>query len=316
MDDEPLDLCRPFTRRQALAAGISAKSLRGPKFRRLLRGVFVAASAPRLDEERIDAALLLYDPSAVASHSSAARLFGVPIQTSPEEHVTVLDPRHRRRREGVVCHVDAAVEVTRIRGRRVVSAHALFVQLASSLTLVDLVVVGDHLVRRGIATPESLCTAVVTLPGRTGRRAREAASYVRPRVDSAMETRLRMLLVLAGIPEPEVNLTLRDVDGAPVRRFDLSWPAVKVVVEYDGRHHVVREETWERDLDRREWMDDDGWRIVVVTANGIYADPQRSVEKVFAVLKARRLPGLPQRPAEAWRPHFPGHRNAAKGHTS
>jgi hypothetical protein len=192
-----------------------------------------------------------------------------------------------------------------------VSVPTLFIQLASSLPLVDLVVVGDHLVRRGLAAPESLRGAAANLPGKVGRRAREAAAYVRPHVDSPMETRLRMLLVLAGIPEPEVNLTLRDVDGEPVRRFDLSWPGVKVVVEYDGRHHVVREETWERDLDRREWMDEGGWRLLVVTSRGIYAEPGRTVERVFSVLKARRLRGLPPRPAEAWRPHFPGHRSAA-----
>ena len=159
--------------------------------------------------------------------------------------------------------------------------------------------------------PESLAAAAATLPGAAGRRAREAAAYVRPGVDSPMETRLRMLLVLAGIPEPEVNLTLRDVDGEPVRRFDLSWPGVKVVVEYDGRHHVVREDAWERDLDRRESMDADGWRLLVVTSRGIYAEPERTVSRVFDVLRARRLPSLPARPSDAWRPHFPGHRSAA-----
>jgi hypothetical protein len=311
MGDQPLDVQRPFTRSAALAAGISAKTLRGPRFRRLLRGVFVDASVPRWDEERIDAALALFDESALASHASAARLLGVPIPACPEEHVTVLDPAHRRRRVGVVCHVDPAVEVTTLRGRRVVSARALFAGLASTLSLVDLVVVGDHLVRRGLATPESLAAAAATLPGETGRRAREATVYVRPGVDSPMETRLRILLVLAGVPEPQVNLTLRDVDGEPVRRFDLSWPGVKVVVEYDGRHHVGREETWERDLARREWMDTDGWRLLVVTSRGIYAEPERTVSRVFAVLRARRLSGLPARPSEAWRPHFPGHRSVA-----
>jgi hypothetical protein len=311
MDAEPLDVRRPFTRRHALAAGISPKALRGPRFRRILRAVFVDASIPPRDEERLDAALLSFDCSAVVSHESAARLLAVPIPPCPDEHVTVLDPAHRRRRDGVVCHLDPAIEVTTWCGRRVVSPRMLFVQLASSLPLVDLVVVGDHLVRRGLASPDSLRAAAAARTGQGGRRARQAAAFVRPNIDSPTEPRPRILLVLAGIPEPEVNLTLRDVDGEPVRRFDLSWPGVKVVVEYDGRHHVVREETWERDLDRREWMDEDGWRLLVVTSRGIYADPLRTVRRVFAVLRSRRLPGLPSRPSEAWRPHFPGHRSMA-----
>lgn len=223
--------------------------------------------------------------------------------------MTVVDARDRRRREGVICHVDPSLQVDLVRGRRVAAATTLFVQLAESLDLVDVVVVGDHLVRRGRATVESLRSAAAAAPGPVGRRARAAASYVRAGVDSPMETRLRMLLVLAGLPEPQVNLTIRDVDGQPVRRFDLSWPGVKVIVEYDGRHHIVREETWERDLDRREWMDDDGWRLLVVTSRGIYVEPGLTVARVFGLLRARGLPGLPKRPSDDWRPHFPGHRS-------
>jgi hypothetical protein len=306
MGEKPLDTRRPFTRKAALSSGLTPKQLRGRRFRRLLRGVFVEASVPRWDEERIDAALMLHDPTAVASHCSAARLLGVPVPTCPDEHVTVLDARHRRRREGVICHLDPAVEVTTRHGRRVVAARVLFLQLAAHVNFVDLVVIGDHLVRRRLATPESLRELAARTPGAAGRRARAAAKLVRSGVDSPMETRLRLLLVLAGIPEPQVNLTLRDVDGEPVRRFDLSWPDVKVVVEYDGRHHVEREETWERDLDRREAMDDDGWRLLVVTARGIYSDPERTVRRVLDVLRARRLPGLPVQPDDGWRPHFPG----------
>ena len=122
-----------------------------------------------------------------------------------------------------------------------------------------------------------------------------------------METRLRMLIVLAGLPEPRVNLTIRDVDGEPVRRFDLSRPEGEVIVEYDGRHHVERVDQRERDLERREEIDDHGWRIMVVVSRGIYRDPGSTVERVWRLLRARGGPGVPVRPAEAWRPHFPGH---------
>jgi hypothetical protein len=128
-----------------------------------------------------------------------------------------------------------------------------------------------------------------------------------------METRLRLLLVLAGLPEPEVNLTLRDVDGVPLRRFDLSYPAIRLIVEYDGRHHAERIETWESDLDRREEIDDTGWRILVVTSRGIYADPGRTIERVWRLLRASGLPGVPARPSEDWRPHFPGHSSTGAG---
>jgi hypothetical protein len=121
-----------------------------------------------------------------------------------------------------------------------------------------------------------------------------------------METRLRMLIVLAGLPEPEVNMSIHDEDGVEIRRYDLSWPEVRVVVEYDGRHHVERIEQWERDLIRREAIDDDDWRIVVVVSAGIYRHPDQTVERIFRVLTARGLAGLPAAPSDDWRPHFPG----------
>jgi hypothetical protein len=46
--------------------------------------------------------------------------------------------------------------------------------------------------------------------------------------------------VLAGLPEPEVNLIIRDELGAPIRRYDLLYRGSRTAVEYDGRHHIER----------------------------------------------------------------------------
>lgn len=43
-----------------------------------------------------------------------------------------------------------------------------------------------------------------------------------------------------------------------LRRLDLAWRAVKVAVEYDGRHHVDREDQWQRDVIRREDLEAQG----------------------------------------------------------
>jgi hypothetical protein len=52
-----------------------------------------------------------------------------------------------------------------------------------------------------------------------------------------METRLRMLLVLAGLPKPEVQVPLYDESGAFVGRADLYYPDQRLVIEYDGSTH-------------------------------------------------------------------------------
>lgn len=300
-----MDTSRPFTRADAIEAGIEPRLLRGSGFRRLFHGVYVEAARPSTPALRVEAALVLFCHTAFASHVSAARVYGLPVPAIPDEHVSVIRTRDRRRTAGVQPHVHPRPDV-RVVGKVRVSAPAqMFVELATLLSLVDLVVVGDSLVRRRLISPETLRSACAASRDAGASPARLAAAYVREDVDSPMETRLRMLLVLAGLPEPEVNRTLRAVDGVPVRRYDLSWRAARAIVEYDGRHHIEREDTWESDLERREAIDDDGWRILVVTGRGIYREPERTVQRVWRLLSARGLPGVPARPDDAWRPHFP-----------
>ena len=302
----PFDTRRPFLRRRGLAAGLGRASLDGPAFRRILYGVLVAADVPDTPQLRAEAALLCFFASAFASHATAARLWGVPVTLPPGEHVTVPEVGHRLRRAGVTCHVRTTARVAEIDGLRVSTLPDLFVELATVLPLVELVVAGDWMVRRHGVRPADLVEIAGRAGGRAGVLARSAAAYVRERVDSPMETRLRMLLVLAGIPEPEVNLEVRTVDGEVLRRYDLCWPGVRVIVEYDGRHHVERVEQWEQDLTRREAIDDSSWRILVVVSSGIYKSPGQTVERVHTLLRDRGLAGLPSRSGEGWRQHFPG----------
>ena len=303
---QPVDTRRPFSRADAIRSGIDRKLFRGSRFRRIFRGVYVDAGVRVTPKIRAEAALVPFDSSAFASHASAARIHGVPIPAFPDEHVTVLKPGHRRLRPDIRCHLRTEGQTVVKDGVRVSDHGQMFVELAELLNLVDLVVVGDNLVRLGRTSCADLadfCRAS-SLPGAAA--ARRAAAYVRELVDSPMETRLRMLIVLAGLPEPEVNVTVRTADGEPLRRYDLSYPSAKVIVEYDGRQHIEREDSWESDLDRREAIDDEGWRILVVTSRGIFREPERTLHRIRRLLSARGLPGLPRRLSDDWRPHFPG----------
>jgi len=303
----PLDTLRPFSRADAIAAGIDPRLLRGSRFRTIFRGVYVDSSVPPTPELRVMAALVPFPDSAYASHASAARVHRLPIPPLPDEQVTVLDPDHRRTRAGIRCRVARTGRVRVVRGIRVSDYAQTFVELAEHLALVDLVIVGDNLVRKGRLAPEELVQycATSTLPGAASARA--AAAYGRRDVDSPMETRLRMLIVLAGLPEPKVNYVVRDEYGHPVRRYDLWFEKSRTVAEYDGRQHIEREQNWESDLERREEIDDAAMRIIVVTSKGIHRTPERTLVKLQRVLRERGEPGVPSRLSDAWRPHFPGH---------
>ncbi len=299
---------RPFLRSDAIAAGIDPRVLRGARFRRLFRGVLVDASVPLTPRLRVEAALLPFGDSAFASHASAARLLGIPIPNLPEEWVTVTDPNDRRAREGIRCvQRSPTTDLLAIGGIRISGYCRVFLELSDLLTLVDLVIVGDHLVQKGKVTPADLIEAAQTsrLPGPS--LARQAARFVRAGVDSPMETRLRMLLVLAGLPEPEVNHLIRDETGHIVRRYDLWYAASETLVEYEGRQHADNEAQWHSDITRREELDERNRRLLTVTSRGIYADPAGTLTRIRRVLAARGEPGVPRTLSDAWRAHFPGY---------
>lgn len=309
MADDKLDTGQPFTRAAGLKSGLSRRELAGPDYRTLNRGILVSSAIPDSPGLRTRAALVPFAHGAFASHCSAARAWEAPIATCPDEHVTVPEPNGRRRRTNVVCHIRVGATTRVVGGLPVSELADLFVEMADELPLVELVVLGDWMLRRKGMTHARLARAIETASGSRAARAHRALGYVRGKVDSPMESRLRMLLVLAGIPEPEINREIRNVDGEVLRRYDLCWPGVKVIVEYDGRVHIEREANWERDLDRREAIEDDAWRILVVVAKGIYSEPERTIQRVWTVLSNRGLDGLPARPSDDWRPHFPGHRS-------
>lgn len=296
---------RPFTREEGLAAGLTVGRLRGPAYRQIIHGVYVDAGVADTPALLGQALHLLAPSTAWVSHATAARILGVPLPVLPGEHLSVLAADDRVRRAGVRCHVGPSpARVFECDGVVLSAPAQLFVELAEQLALVDLVVVGDWLVRNGWVTPGRLRDFASASRMKAAGAARAAAAFVRERVDSPMETRLRMLFVLAGFPEPVVNETF-DVAGLGRRRFDLCWPGVKVIAEYDGRHHAQREEQWEADLERREQIDDAAWRIRVFTAKDVYNTPHRTLERMATVLRGRGLAGMPRSLDNEWRHHFP-----------
>lgn len=300
-----LDIRRPFTYAAGIAAGLRPAQLRGKRFRRLVTGVYIAAEVAPSPFHRVQAALLIHPPSAFAGCASAARVMDAPLPAGlAEEHINVFEHRHRRRREGIRHHVVArTTPVVTYRGLRLSAPEQTFVELAVHLSLVDLVVVGDYFVKREWVTPEQL---VAHATGPLGNpAAAKAAGYVRRDVDSPMETRLRMLIVLAGLPEPKVNHKVYYADGRLRYRFDLSYPDLKIVVEYDGRQHRGDLSQWDHDVERGEWFDDAGWKHVPVFSWGIYRRPDRTLERVVKALRERGCREIPPRLSDQWRPHFP-----------
>lgn len=305
-----IDPTVPFTRAEARAAGIPLATLLGPRFQKVFYDLYVDSAIDVTAAVRAKAALKLCVEGSFVSHFTAAELWSGVVPQHPLTHVTAR-PGSRPERRGIKCHVARGDErTTAFRGLLLTTPEQTFVDLARHLSLVELVVLGDSLVRKHRTTPDLLAEAAGRFRGRAARLARRAAALVREGVDSAMESRLRMLLVLAGLPDPCVNFTMRDDDGAVTMRFDLSYPKLKLIIEYDGRQHARDGVQWGRDIARREALDRLGWRLIVVRSEDLYDRPDQTLQRVVEALHDRGAT-VPRRLAVEWRQHFPVRRNAA-----
>jgi hypothetical protein len=251
-----------ITRAQARAIGLPLRDLRGPRYTRLFYDTYVAT--PDLLNLRAQAAVVLSRlPNAHhISHHTPVRLWGGLAPDSADVHVSMTTREERCRRSGIAAHLAGRdVRLTTRYGLPISTPVQAFLDLASvGTSLVDLVIAGDSLVKATKLDPVALVEAADAWSGRHAKLARRAARLVRTGVDSPMETRLRLLLMLAGLPEPDVNFILRAPDGSWRRRFDLCYPGVRLIIEYDGRQHAF-DHVWpcaERRRDeRRIWRSDE-----------------------------------------------------------
>ena len=302
-----LDVREPFSRADARRAGIPIKHVASRRFRRLFYDVYVSADVPVTPVLRASAALRISPIGSHASHQTAAQIWDGIVPDQPLTHVSSPRAATRSARQGVGSHQSSVgSEIVTFGGLRVSSPAQTFIDLATELTLVDLVVLGDSLVRKGRARPRQLIEATLRWKGKGCRAARRAARLVRVGVDSPMETRLRLLMVFAGLPEPVVNHIVFDARGAVSKRFDLSYPELKLVIEYDGRQHAESDRQWERDTARREEMDVEEWRLIVIRSRDIYVQPLRTLERIVDAMRARGARGLPRMLSCDWERHFPG----------
>ncbi|WP_427886769.1 hypothetical protein ACQHIV_28480 [Kribbella sp. GL6] len=271
--------------------GISRGVLRGPQYQRVLGSVYADARVVVTPRVRAEAALML-TPDAVASHHTAFNLWTADDRAGGEVvHVTVERDPHRvlPRVSGLCVHEVQHLDRALRDGLPLTSPERTFLDLAPYRDLTGLVTAGDSLVRRTELEPERLVEVATAASGLRGvRLAREAAALVRRGVDSPMETSLRLLLILAGLPEPLVGHVVTDSAGGWLAQPDLSYPDLKIAIEYDGRHHLVDARQWRKDIRRRENLEREGWLVRVITAHDLFATPQTLVARITEDVHSRR----------------------------
>ena len=291
-------LGRPFTSREADAAGLTNSMRRGSHVEQVHRGVWRITSTPRSFDFEVRAGFLALHDDAVLSHVSALRWLGVEVGSALPIHFTT--NKTHQTRESIELHRRVGhISPRQVRGVPVLGPDRSFVDSATLLSVRSLVRAGDALVRRGETTTDVLLRYVADSHLDGVVRARKAAALVRERVDSFRETDLRLLLVLAKIPEPETNVEVFDDDGSWLARGDLVLREFRVIVEHDGWHHERDAKQRQKDHFRRERIEAAGWALIVVTVAD-FSHPLSIVARVHEALRRRGYSGPPPELCRDW----------------
>lgn len=185
-----------------------------------------------------------------------------------------------------------------IGGLRVTSPWRTWCDLGLTADDVDLVILADALRRRFGDGERRLSERLDGWSGRRGAlRLRRALARSRDRVDSPMETRLRLIFEDAGLPEPRVNEWVRDEAGNPLHCPDLSWPSWRVAADYDGTHHGDRDSVesvrsgrasnWRERLDnsRHDLLDEVDWVLRIFTSFDVLRAPEIAARRLRDALR-------------------------------
>lgn len=291
----PLDLGhRPFLTSEGLTAGLTRKRMRGQDLWTPTRGVRIS-SLPTSDAERARAFAVAAPTDFAFSHVTAAQLLGIPLPYAVEDdcliHIVTPTPANRVRRPEVCGHRGLETrEVVQIDGLPVVAPADTWADLGEfvgpgrPVGLDDLIVAGDA-VANLVGGTALLRRAVER---RVRPRGKVTLTYAIPRIRlrswSPMETRSRLMVVRAGLPEPVHNADVLSPSGEWLGCGDLAWEEQKVVGEYQGVEFHTRLKDRARDGIRRGRIERGGWAVVEITADDVFGRHRRA-------LKLRELAG-------------------------
>lgn len=302
----PARLTGPFSYHEALAAGVSKGRLRASDLTHPYQGVHLRGSLDGTLLTQLAAYRTRMRSDEFFSHNSTALFFGMPLPRRLERatplHVSVLDPAKPPEASGIVGHQLTDVTIVVCNGFRVSSPVDTWCQLGSTLSIDDLVAVGDYIATGpdpfhgvpALAPLSALHAGVERFAGRRGvRRLRAALPLVRAGVLSRKETQVRLLIVRAGLPEPVLNYRVPECEDVWTA-VDLAYPEFRLGLEYEGEWHRTDPRKFRDDISRRERLLDVGWEIIRITDDDL-ARPEVLLARIRKRLRARGAfasPGL------------------------
>jgi hypothetical protein len=267
----------PFTRADLQGLDVSEavlkRALRRGEIRPVVRGVFVMASLPDTLRLRARAVAKVVRPHHVVTDRTAAWLHGIDAHVHAEHDVmpTIETCALRGHEPTTISGVDGRTrdlrpdDVMLIHGVRVTTPLRTALDLGCCLRRREAYAVLNAFARLFGLTRADYERQLTCYRRRRGVvQLRELISLVDPRVESERESWVLLAINDAGLPLPEPQHWI-EIDCVPTYRLDFAYPRLRVCVEYDGvEAHERTEEQQDSDRERRKWLRDHGWTVIVV----------------------------------------------------
>ncbi len=272
----------PFTLVEARQAGLTRRQLQGASWRRVGSGLYVWAPLGDKPALLLEAVHRRLPAAAAFSGQTAAWLHGLDLPPCDPVEVTIPEACGIPGRAGMVVRRAelAYQDIVERHGMRATSSVRTLADLSHRLPLIEAVVAMDMALHREAVALGQLQAYLGAHPRRKGvARLRRVLELAEPASESAMETRLRLLLVLAGLPRPEALVSLHDERGRFLGRPDLYYRAQRLAVEYDGVTHC---DSLLEDNCRQNRLINVGFPLLRFAA----ADVHRTPDSIVAVVQA------------------------------
>lgn len=280
---------KPFIGSEAVAAARLTKYALSSRFVAIHHDVYVPRGTRLTAVLRAEAAWLWSRRRGVVAGQSAAALHRAKWVDDSRPAELLYDCR--RPPLGVTTWSDRVEsdEVQLIAGMRVTTPARTALDLACRYPVGAAVAAIDALARATRLKMADVELLADRYPGRRDiRRARSTLDLVDAGAESPRESRLRLLLIRAGLPRPQTQIPVYDEWGQLVAVVDMGWEDIKVGVDYEGEHHRTTRGAFNKGIRRHETLTQLGWIDVRVTVE----DTEGAIiQRVTAAIARRTCTG-------------------------
>lgn len=248
----------------------------------VLSNVWRAAAPWDRHAIRARATIRALGPSRALSHHSALAVQGVPVHGVDDHvHVVRTDGRRARGTGATVGHAGVPETfLATVDDLRVVDGALACLQVADLFGVEAGLVSADALLRTGTAR-QRLAEALAA--GRFGRgapHARTVTSIADARMESAGESRARWLFRVVGLPDPELQVWIRDGERFAAR-VDFLFREHRTIVEFDGMLKYATQDDLRDEKAREDRLRELGYEVVRITWADL-ANPAEVRAKILA----------------------------------